>query len=70
MPDSILPSANAPGNVDQKKLAGLAKEWGKLPEKERTKAMLELTRDMPARHREVIENYIKKISQMPASSTP
>ena len=49
--------------VNQKRLTEYAKQWGKLPEKERAKAMAELTRDMPPRYREVIENYFKKVAQ-------
>ena len=43
--------------------SGLAENWGKLPEKERARALLELTRDMPARHRELIENYFKNLAK-------
>ena len=49
--------------MDPKKLKELAEVWGKLPEKERAKAMAELTRDMPPRYREVIEKYFKEISK-------
>jgi hypothetical protein len=49
--------------VDPKKLKELAEVWGKLPEKERAKAMAELTRDMPPRYREVIEKYFKEIGK-------
>jgi hypothetical protein len=45
----------------------LAEVWGKLPERERAKAMLDLTRDMPPRYRVVIEDYFRKLSQMEAS---
>jgi hypothetical protein len=48
--------------VDQKKLENLAKGWGKLPEKDRAKAMQELTRDMPPKHREVILEYFRKLA--------
>jgi hypothetical protein len=41
----------------------MAEVWGKLPEKERAKAMLELTRDMPPRYREVIEKYFKELAR-------
>ncbi len=67
MRDSNIATNSGPGNVDAKKLRGLAKEWGKLPEKERAKAMQELIRDMPPRHRELIENYFKKLAQNQAS---
>ena len=50
------------GEVDAKRLKEIAEVWGKLPEKERAKAMLELTRDMPPRYREMIEKYLKELS--------
>ena len=53
--------------VDPKKLQHLAQNWGKLPEKERAKAMMELTKDLPPRYREVIENYFKTLAR---SQTP
>jgi hypothetical protein len=49
--------------VDKKKLDGLAQQWGKLPEKERAKAMQELTRDLPPEYRELIEAYFRKLAQ-------
>jgi len=49
------------GVVDPKKLKETADVWGKLPEKERAKAMLELTRNMDPRYREAIESYLKKL---------
>jgi hypothetical protein len=66
MPDSNIALNSGPGNVDQKKLKGLAQQWGKLPDKERAKAMQDLIRGMPERRREVIENYFKKLAQTPA----
>ena len=48
--------------MDPKKLKEMAEVWGKLPEKERAKAMLELTRDLPPRYRETIEKYLKDLS--------
>jgi hypothetical protein len=63
MPDSRIATNSGPGNVDQKRLTGLAQQWGTLPPKERAKAMQELIREMPPRHREVIEAYFKKLAQ-------
>jgi hypothetical protein len=63
MQDSGIAPFGAQGNVDQKKLQNLAQGWGKMPPKEQAKAMAELTRDMPPRYREVIENYFKKVAQ-------
>jgi hypothetical protein len=56
--------------VDPKRLKELAEVWGKLPEKERAKAMQELQRDMPPRYREVIENYFKKLAQTSDGAVP
>jgi len=63
MPDSHIATNSGPGVVDQKKLQNLAANWGKLPEKERAKAMMELTKDLPPRYREVIENYFKTLAR-------
>jgi hypothetical protein len=67
MPDSQIATNSGPGMVDPKKLQHLAQNWGKLPEKERAKAMMELTKDLPPRYREVIENYFKTLAR---SQTP
>ena len=63
--DSRIMTNSGPGVVDQKKLQNLAANWGKLPEKERAKAMMELTKDLPPRYREVIENYFKTLARGP-----
>lgn len=65
MPDSQIQTNSGPGMVDPKKLQHLAENWGKLPEKQRAKAMMELTRDLPPRYREVIENYFKTLARAP-----
>jgi hypothetical protein len=64
MQDSGIANNSGPGNVDAKKLKEMAEVWGKLPEKERAKAMLELTRDMPPRYRQVIEDYFKNLNKV------
>jgi hypothetical protein len=63
MQDSRIATNSGPGHVEDKKLRGLAQQWGKLPEKERAKAMQDLMSKMPERHREVIESYFKKLAQ-------
>ncbi|HLJ96591.1 MAG TPA: hypothetical protein VKU02_25680 [Gemmataceae bacterium] len=67
MPDSRPATNGGPGHVDPKKLEGLAKQWGKLPEKERAEAMQELTRDLPPKYREVIETYFRKLAASDSS---
>jgi len=63
MKDSNGGTANAKGEVDQKKVKEIADLWGKLPEKERAKALVELTRGMPAKDRAVIEAYFKELAK-------
>jgi hypothetical protein len=63
--DSYGGNGSGPGQVDPKKFKEVAQNWGSLPEKERAKAILELTRGMPPKHRELIENYFKKLQQTP-----
>jgi hypothetical protein len=67
MKDSQIGRISGPGNVDPKRLKKVAEDWGKLPEKERAKAMQELTRDMPPEYREVIESYFRKLAASESS---
>jgi hypothetical protein len=61
--DSFAVNDRGPGEVDGKKLKKLREQWGELPEKDREKAVQELTRDMPARYREAIYTYCKGVSE-------
>lgn len=63
MQDSNIATNGGPGKVDEKKLAEMAAVWGKLPEKDRAKAMMELTKDLPPRYREIIENYARQLAR-------
>jgi len=56
-------SANTEGKVDPKKIKEIAEVWGKLPERERARVLVELTRGMPATDRAVIEAYFKEIQK-------
>lgn len=67
MKDSNIATNGGEGKVDQKRLKGLAEQWGKLPEKERAAAMAELTRGMPAEYRDVIERYFKDLARQGAT---
>jgi hypothetical protein len=58
--DSFGGQNSGPGNVDPKKLRETVEAWGKLPEKERAKAMTEMIRTMPPAYRQMIEEYYRK----------
>lgn len=64
--DTIRPTERGKGYVDNKKVREIAAVWGKLPEKERAKAMVELTRTLPAKDRAVIERYFKELAKRSA----
>jgi hypothetical protein len=50
------------GTVDEKKLKTLAEKWGTMPDRDRAKAIQDITKDLPARYRVVIEDYFKALS--------
>jgi hypothetical protein len=62
MRDSNIATNSGPGQIDAKKIKDLAEQWGSLPPREREANMRELTRDMPQRYREVIQEYFRKLS--------
>jgi len=61
--DFGLPEGQNAGQVDPKAVQKVAEVWGTLPEKERAKAMLELTRGLDPKYREAIELYIKEMAR-------
>jgi len=61
--DSRLGGISGPGAINNKKFKEIAAVWGKLPEKERAKALVELTKDLPPKYREAIEAYLRGIAQ-------
>jgi len=61
--DSEPGQDSGPGKIDYKRLKELSIQWGRLPPREREANMRELTRNMPARYREVILDYLRKQSQ-------
>ena len=53
--------------MDPKKLKEMAEVWGKLPEKERARAMVELTQGMPQKYKDAIEAYFKELNRRSGS---
>jgi hypothetical protein len=62
MRDSNIATNSGPGQIDPKRIKDLAQQWGSLPPREREANMRELTREMPQRYREVIQEYFRKLS--------
>jgi len=62
--ETALPNAQANGIADAKaKVKEMAEVWGNLPEKERAKAMLELTRTLDPKYKDAIELYLKELQR-------
>jgi hypothetical protein len=61
--ESDLTEMQATGKVDEKKLRAIAEAWGTMPEKERARAIIAITRDLPARYRVIIEDYFRSLSK-------
>jgi hypothetical protein len=61
--DSGIGGVSGPGDAVKRKWADLANRWPQMPEKEQVKAMQELIREMPAKHRELIENYFRNLQK-------
>jgi len=61
--DSRLGGIAGEGKINNKKFKEIAQVWGKLPEKERAKALVELTRDLPAKYQEAIKAYLDGIAK-------
>jgi hypothetical protein len=61
--DSDIANNGGTGRVDQAKLRKLVEGWGKLQERDRAKAIQDLTRGMSPRHREAIENYFRNLAE-------
>jgi hypothetical protein len=66
MQDSRIANNGGPGRVDQARFRNLQENWGNLPERDRVRALQELTRGLSPTHREAIENYFRNIAQAPS----
>jgi hypothetical protein len=61
--DSYGGNGGGPGQIDPNKKNEATKNWGNLQEKDRAKAMLELTRDLPKEMKESVDIFIKKLGE-------
>jgi DNA polymerase/3'-5' exonuclease PolX len=62
-PDSKIMQGEGKGEVQNKKLIQSSEVWGKMPEKEKIKAMEALSRQLPPHIREAAEGFSKKLGQ-------
>jgi len=64
MDDSKIATNGGAGTVDEKKIKALADKWGQLPDHERAKALQDITKDLPAKFKIVVEDYFKAVSSI------
>ena len=62
MQDSQAAGGTGPGEVDQRSI-GNSDDWGNLPAKEREEILQEITKDLPAHYRNVIEEYFRRLAR-------
>jgi hypothetical protein len=61
--DSQVGGVSGKGDINKKEQAKVTENWGNLQEKDKAKAMLELTRDLPKEMRESVDIFIKKLGE-------
>ncbi len=59
---SKIAPGQSTGIVDQAKFRALVADWGRLPPRERERALQEITQGMSPRHRESIETYFRNLT--------
>lgn len=67
--DSKIMETPGEGNVENKKLIQSSEVWGKMPAKEKIKAMEALNRQLPPHIREAAEGFSKKLNNNPRNRT-
>jgi hypothetical protein len=60
--DSVPAGGSGPGDIDPRRLANKG-AWGNLPPKDRQEALQQISKDLPAHFREVIEEYFRKLAK-------
>jgi hypothetical protein len=62
--DSVIMGGSGAGQVDEKKLRQIAEEWGSLPPEKRAKIVDDITHDIPAKYKPLIDEYFKSLNRL------
>jgi hypothetical protein len=62
--DSVIMGGSGAGKIDDKKLREVSEVWGTLPPDKRAKVVEELTRDLPAKYKPMIDEYFKSLNRI------
>lgn len=69
-PDSVAKNVTGAGKVDDKKLREVAEQWGSLPAAKRDAVVQEITRDLPAKYKPMIDEYFKALNRAHGFANP
>ena len=62
--DSRIMGGAGAGKVDEKAMRKYAENWGTMPPEERKKVVEDLTRDLPAKYKPMIDEYFKSLNRI------
>ncbi len=62
--DSVIMGGSGKGGVDEKQLRQIAETWGTLPPEKRAKIVEDITRDMPAKYKPMLDEYFKSLNRI------
>ncbi len=63
-PDSTVMGGSGPGKIDDKKLRAVSEQWGGMVPSERAKVVEDLTRELPAKYKPMIDEYFKSLNRI------
>lgn len=61
--DSTVMGKAGAGKVDDKKLREVSEQWGSLPPAKRAAVVAEITRDVPAKYKPMVDEYFKALNR-------
>lgn len=62
--DSVIMGGSGAGKIDEKQLRQIAEQWGDLPPDKRAKIVEDITRDVPAKYKPMIDEYFKALNRV------
>lgn len=62
--DSYIMGGSGAGKIDEKQLRQIAEQWGDLPPDKRAKIIEDITRDVPAKYKPMIDEYFKALNRI------
>jgi hypothetical protein len=62
--DSQIMGGSGAGKVDEKQLKQIAEQWGGLPPEKRAKIVEDITKEVPAKYKPMIEEYFKSLNRV------